>query len=1454
MKIKVCFAFNRGILLNLLLIFGCYTSLAQTLKADFNSNVSGGCSPVIVIFEDHSTGNPTAWHWDFGNGATSTLRNPSTTYFKPGTYTIILTVSTGSTSNTITKNAFISVYDKPKVDFISDKTEGCSPARISFKDKSTPAPGTKNISWQWDLGNGNTSNDQNPDNIYKLSGSYPVTLTVTNDKGCSNLITRPGFINVSSGVTIDFSNSTPTVCSAPASIKFNDKSSGPGTLTYLWDFGDGNISNVVNPINTYSANGSYNVSLSVTSSLGCSDTLKRTSAVTIGGITTDFNTSTLCATNSATLINSSSLLPISSAWHFDDGSVVIGKDASKTFANEGNYVIKLINDYGNCTDSVTKTITVHSLPIANFTADSVSCKIPFSVQFKNQTINGDTFEWDLGDGNKSYAKEPGFIYNDLKYYSVNLVATSSFGCTDSIRKINFIRIREPQVGLQKFKGCIPYDVTLIPSVFTEDKVLSYAWDLGDGTTSNIQKPNHTYSFQGTYPISLTIVTSTGCTSKTSIPDGVKVGNKPKAGFSFDLADVCASESVQFKDESTTADEYFWDFDDGSSSTLKDPLHEFGDTGLLSIKHIVYNNGCPDTIIKDHIIHVRPPIANFQYFALCKNKPRTDYKFMDLSLGAKTWLWDFGDGTTSNLKNPPVHIFPGIGDYIVSLTVTNGTCSHTTTEKIQIIDYTINFSATPLVACKNSIHSFNITSDKLATFTDFTWYFGDLSPFLFNYNNTSASHSYSDTGQYTVKLGYHDFAGCYDVVEKQNYITIFGPKPHFKGIDTSGCKNLNTSFIDNTVNDGIHQVIKWEWNFGDGVSQSFNSPPFQHTFANPGLYTVKLKVTDNYGCSDDTTYQNLIRVSDLKVNWNVTNETCPNAIINFYNQSSSSYSYSSLWDLGDGNYSISNSLTYAYSTNGLYSIKLKVKDATGCIDSLTRLNYVKVDSPRANFTANNFSSYCTPFQANFTNTSTYFNTISWDFGNWKSTLTSPSNYYTSTGDFDVILTVTSPGGCVSTKTQTVHIIKADQAKMTYAPTFGCTPLNVNLDAFSKMNASFVWDFGDGVIADTSINHLSHIYDNLGEFIPKVILKEPGGCIVTITGNDPIINKGIFTHFALDNYFFCDSGYVKILDSTKYNDAVTSYQWDMGDGIIFTFPGQKVPIYQFTRPGKYTISLKASTVSGCSDSTTLILPVTVASKPLISITGDSTACINGSMNHFGEIERNDNSSLQWHWMFPNGKGSESQYPVIQQYDKAGKFFVKAIATSSNGCADTVIKSITVNPIPVINLPTTVTMQPSFPLTMPVTYSSNVSSYTWTPSIDLSCSDCPHPIADIKFNSKYHVSVTDSNGCVNNADILVIVLCKDNNIFVPNTFSPNNDGSNDIFYLRGKGISRIKSLQIFDRWGEIVFEKRDFPVNDQSFGWDGRYKGNKPIPGVYVYQFDVFCENNQILHYQGTIALIQ
>jgi gliding motility-associated-like protein len=197
----------------------------------------------------------------------------------------------------------------------------------------------------------------------------------------------------------------------------------------------------------------------------------------------------------------------------------------------------------------------------------------------------------------------------------------------------------------------------------------------------------------------------------------------------------------------------------------------------------------------------------------------------------------------------------------------------------------------------------------------------------------------------------------------------------------------------------------------------------------------------------------------------------------------------------------------------------------------------------------------------------------------------------------------------------------------------------------------------------------------------------------------------------------------------------------------------------------------------------------------------------------------------------------------------------ATNLFGCTDSTSKNLFVPPIPSI----TVAEDPVIPVTtginLPITYGPEVVSYNWTPAKNLSCTDCPNPYANPKFTTTYTVRAEDKYGCANTAAITVTVVCNGLNYFVPNTFSPNGDGVNDIFAPRGVG-SRVNSMRIFNRWGEMVYERMNFLANDRTptGGWDGTFKGKPASADVYVYIIEFVCENAAIIPVKGNVALVR
>ncbi len=1587
-----------------LLFFVCSYTKAQQLTPDFSATPVSGCAPVLVHFTDLSTGSPTAWKWDLGNGTISYLQNPSVTYFNPGQYNIKLVIyNAAGDSAILIKQQYISIFAQPTVAFTGTPLTGCSPLNVNFTDQSTPGNGTI-TTWQWDLGDGTITTVQNPSHTYTSPGGYNVTLSVTNSFGCSKIITKTQYITVGSGVTADFSSNSTASCTAPFTVNFQNLSTGTGTLNYQWLFGDGGSSVAANPSHTYTSAGSYTVRLIVTNSSGCTDTIIKTNYINVANYNAAFNNpASVCVNSPVTFTNNSVPVPTSVAWTFGDATTSSLLNPVKVYTAPGNYPIRLIADFNGCNDTAYSTITVLAAPSAGFTAPITSaCKPPLTVNFTNTSTGAVSYNWNFGDGNTSTATNPTHTYTTAGLFTVTLIAVNRDGCSDTLIMPDFVKIQPPSAAINNLpvSSCAPLTWTFSSTVTAVDPVVSYEWDFGDGTTSTLPAPTHTFP-AGSYNIRLIVTTAGGCTDTVVKQNGIIATVKPVPNFSATPRNVCAFQDIHFTDLSTgTVSNWLWLFGDGGTSNQQNPVYSYQDTGYFDVTLIVCNGGCCDTLVFTDYIHINPPIANFSVPSDCSN--RFVKQFTDASIGADEWHWDFGDGNTSTLQNP-THTYSSTGTYVVTLLVKNLTtgCEHTKSTTIVILNEEANFITSADTVCKYAPVTFTSTGNTAANVSSIRWDFGDG----IIGNGQTITHSYTQSGSYTVSLIITDVQGCADTLVKNLLIRVNGPAAAFTPGTSGSCLFTAINFTDNSTNDGQHPITTWIWNYGDGISDTLNAPPFQHTYNAPGSYSVSLKVIDNLGCYDSTAANTPIIISKPVAGF-ATMDTlsCPTKNIQFSNTSTGP-GLTYLWNFGDGNTSTQTTPVHQYSTDGLYTIKLFITDQYGCTDSLIKPDYVNIVSPHSIYAISDTLSTCPPLLVTFTNNSQNYVSAVWDFGDGTSTTSAnPTHFYTSIGTYVTKLTVTSPGGCVDVSQHTI-VVRGPQGNFTYGPLQGCKPLTVNFNAITHDRISFIWDFNDGSTNVTIDSIVSHAYTIPGTYLPKMILVDTNGCVVPIQGPDTIFVSGALANFGFLNQTHCDEAFITFSDSsTVSNDIITSYNWTFGDGNTSNLQN---PVHHYTSSGLYYPKLVVTTQNGCIDSMQLPAPVKIVSSPQTVINNQQNGCVPLIVNFAGQLAVPDTSIIKWNWQLGNGNTSILQNPPQQVYNNAGIYSIQLIAENSSGCKDTVNTTVEAFVIPVIDAGADTLVCRGKTVTLTAT---GAASYMWWPPNGLNCTNCAKPVASPDSLIKYIVTGTTVNGCkntdsvivdvkqrfsmlnsrgdtlcrggsirlfasgaytyvwspstgLNNAslanplatpaatttyrvigtddkkcfsdtgyalvqvypiptidagqdktinvgqtielkpsvsvdvvkvawlnapgivstngnnitvkpretttyiaeainaggcktkdNVTVYVICNGANIFVPNTFTPNGDGVNDIFYPRGSGVFSIKTMRIFSRWGEVMYEKSGFMANDASAGWNGTYKGKVLTPDVYVYTIDVLCDNNTVLTLKGNVALLQ
>lgn len=192
--------------------------------------------------------------------------------------------------------------------------------------------------------------------------------------------------------------------------------------------------------------------------------------------------------------------------------------------------------------------------------------------------------------------------------------------------------------------------------------------------------------------------------------------------------------------------------------------------------------------------------------------------------------------------------------------------------------------------------------------------------------------------------------------------------------------------------------------------------------------------------------------------------------------------------------------------------------------------------------------------------------------------------------------------------------------------------------------------------------------------------------------------------------------------------------------------------------------------------------------------------------------------------------------------------------NCFTDTSFVRITVGPWPTVNIGPDLTLSTGSTVQLnPVTQNGPIVNWTWTPSAGLSCTNCPTPTLTVRDNSYYVLSVMNNYGCITNDTIFIFSFCKNAQVFIPNAFTPDGDGLNDVLMVRGKGVF-VKTFRIFSRWGELVFEKTNFNPNDLQYAWDGKIRGIPATPDVFVYTAEVICDNGVTYTYKGNTTLLK
>ena len=728
--------------------------------------------------------------------------------------------------------------------------------------------------------------------IITATGTYPIQIAVNNPTtdGCSGVQEIDYDLQVFNPPVAGFNFNNNGCVTAPVNFFDTTNTGGRPVIIWRWNFGDAGTSGVQNPTHTYSAQGSFNATLSVITDVGCiSDTATRIINLTQLPIAKFGTSLSYCAGKPNTFTDSSTISGGATLtkwyWDFGDGTpvTVVTNNSPQvhTYTSVGifNATLKVETSTGCQSLVFTKQVTSNVAPVASFNLPNV-CLPSGNAGFTNNSTISDgtqsllTYLWNFGNSQTSTAINGTTTYSSTGPFTITLTATSNNGCKDdSIRVLNTVFL-QPQAAFN-----VPAEVCLGSSEnFTDQStapnssVTQWFWNFGDGTTSTLQNPTKNYSAPGTYTTTLVINSAVGCPS-TIASKPIIVNPLPTADFTISLP-ACESRNVTFTDASVANAgnlvKWTWDFGDGSNAVLltSSPFtHNYTSAGTYNVSlKVETNKGCITPLITvPIIIHVLPE-AGFISPEICLTDPFAP--FIDtskISTGSvASWLWNFGDANanalnpnTSSLQNP-LHRYSITGSYTATLIITsNQGCTDTIVQS-----FTVNGSiplANFVIQNANSLCSNQEIKIVNASTVDFgsiikTIIYWDYTnnPSLQSVDDNPVpgkiyTHTYPEFGtpsvqNYMIRVVSFSGTNCLNVSDK--IITVLAtPSIRF---DQMGEVCTNTPSFQITKG-GITNVLAGAGLYsGPGVSPT---GLFNPNTAGIGTHTLRYTYTATTGCSN-----------------------------------------------------------------------------------------------------------------------------------------------------------------------------------------------------------------------------------------------------------------------------------------------------------------------------------------------------------------------------------------------------------------------------------------------------------------------------------------------------------------------------------------------------------------------------------------------------------------------------
>lgn len=1433
--------------------------------------------------------------WDYGDGAIPNTEG-CYTYTRAGTFPVTLTVRNGCDTARITKN--ISVIEAPIAnarplsgvnDTLSEPfvvcIDGNNPTTVIL-DGSTSQNAT---SYEWRPASANgirwLSNRRNVRDTLQFTraGDYTITLTVNNP--CDRPSEKVLQFRVINAVALTLNaqtdacesiSYTPSPFVVGATYKINGEiiSDFPRMLSPGSFLIEASLSNECGPI---LVRDTFEVRTRRTVQILNRDTTVCSGSPPIPILLSDSVGFGTCLINNIPLLNC-----------VFDPSMISGTDFIITYGGEclaSNSVQFKVIQTGNLRLEVPQTTYCIE--------DN-----PFTV-----TVNesgGRFFGRGFADALSGlYDPQRAGVGKDTIRYELSLMAGGNESCPASATRVVEVF---PTLEVDfTTKDCSGNTITF-DTIRTSQNFSSIRYDFGDGRSSNNASPSHTYNAPGTYTVSVTLSQTGGCS--TTQTKQITVEPPPVAAFAVAHESVpCSPLSVDIIDGSTGNNlQYQWNFGNGQTSTLANPppiVFEAVGRDTTYIISLTVTNGCSSRNIERPVFVKAGPNPGF---AIDKDLHCSGEQvaFQRVNANANDnndfWFWEFGDGRTFDGKNaPPIIYESNVRDtFLVSLTVGNECDTTTFSRPIVVIpsDVTAFLNVDKTIACSGAdVRFINESGVPNAEF-----FFSDGASF----RGDTVLYRFSTLMDSIFSVKMRIFGCGYD---DTTLLVRILPMPMLStDIQSAACTK---EAVDFTVNSDVADIQVF---YGDG--NSTRQRLSQYTYLSAGNYEITTIATSVSGCV--TTQRDSITVSaSPQAGFSAPVLRCAQNEIT-YKDTSSGNIIDWFWRFGDANVATGASVaSNAYASAGTYDVRLVVESANGCLDSVSQRVVVQ---PLPDLQVNYSIPDPCERRVQFINGSTG-DAFIWHFGDGSdaSQNTNPVHTYQMSGNYTATLNATLNGCADSTMLQ-VRLPELPNFSASYTQPTACAPSPVLFDAASAQNVDNArWEFGDGT---TSFN-LTQLHTYFAPGTYQARLQVQGGECLKDTVFQIMVGDTLLATVDIVQDVACFGAATGSLSvNVRSGNAPYSFAWTNGlntnpasalaagsyqvtvtdrlncqvvvEGTVeqptealstITVQARPISCYEFsdglieiaatggTAPyrylwengnhsrlqedliaGNYTITITDR--NGCE----LIQSISLAQpEPILIAFQTAPVCYNttGSFT-----------------VIPSGGIPPYLISRSPSFEEVGNFYdnlppgnYMVYLEDSNGCMSNATATIT--ELPDWNFqfaPTQANLLKGDSIFLKPFISISQADFEWQPANLLQqpngTATWTFPLLDTVL---IRVKATDLFGCAKYADFTAYV--KDTvAVYIPNAFTPGGgsisaNGVNDGFtaYSNFPAVKRIKKMVIANKWGQILFEKDDFPLNIDSEGWDGTFNGEPQIQDEYAYRIVIEMVDGEVT-YRGIVRLLR